>query len=811
MKIITRTLLGLSLPALLLATGSSYATARLQAVDTAMQSSGKSTLRLHFDSKVSMPTSFTMQTPANIVLDFPDTVSGMATRSKKFNAKSVKGVKLAGASKKLRVMISLNKLTKYTTSIQGNDVVLTFEDKQAIASKAAPQKKIVAKKVVKKSNASNIAKAAQAKSRARQQAQATKARQQGIARRQQAKAQQEARVKNIMRNRQVANQQRMAKARAAKLRDQNLAAGPVVTQKSVKHQAVASNYVARPAARPRVQAKAPYRATQQRTTYRPAANQIGAVDFHRTQKGGGRVIIKLPHASTKVETRKVGNVVVLRLKNVKAKQARKRIDVLDFATPASYIDVSRAGTDVEVRILTNSAFEFATLRKGNDFILNLNKKQRKITKNPLTAKKKVYKGKKLSLNFQDIEVRSVLQLLADFTDKNIVVSDSVKGNITLRLKDVPWDQALDIVLESKGLAMRNNGNVIWVAPAVELEAKEQRELQAYKRKQALEPLVTEYISVNYAKATDMLKLVKSSGGTNEGSLLSKRGSVTVDERTNTLLVQDTASNVSEIRNMVRNLDVTVRQVSIESRIVFATDEFSKELGARFGVTGFNSNIATSGGIGATNSIANNLVSGSGSVAIPSIGDRLNTNLPVAGAAGKLALSLLSKDFLLDLELSALQAEDKGEVISTPRVVTVDKKQASIEKGVDLPYLTESASGGTTVAFKKALLRLEVTPQITPDEHVIMDLDVRQDEREKDFISGNAALPVIGTRHVKTQVLVDNGQTVVLGGIHEEANISGVTKVPVLGDIPVIGNLFKKKTQKKNQRELLIFVTPKILK
>jgi type IV pilus assembly protein PilQ len=748
-----------------------------------MQSSGKSTLRLHFDSKVGMPKSFTMQKPANIVLDFPDTVSGMKVRSKKFNAKSVKGVKLAGASKKLRVMISLNKLTKYTTSIQGNDVVLTFEDKQA-------KPPVAQKPAVQKQNTAVVAKAA-------------KARQDAMTRRKQAKAQQEARVRKIMRDRQMANQKRMAKV--PELRDPNLAPGPVVKQKSVKHQAVASNYVARPAAR------APYKATQQRKTYRPAANMMGPVDFHRTQNGGGRAIIKLPHPSTAVETRKVGNVVVLTLKNVKAAQPRKRIDVLDFATPASYLDVSRSGSDVQVRILTNSAFEFNTSRKGNNFIVNLNKKKRKITKNPLTAKKKVYKGKKLSLNFQDIEVRSVLQLLADFTDKNIVVSDSVKGNITLRLKDVPWDQALDIVLESKGLAMRNNGNVIWVAPAVELDAKEQRELQAFKRKQALEPLVTEYISVNYAKAADMQKLVKSAGGKGEGSLLSKRGTVSVDERTNTLLVQDTASRVSEIRNMVKNLDVTVRQVSIESRIVFATDEFSKELGARFGVTTFGSNFATGGGIGATNSMANDIVSGTGSVAVPNVVDRLNVNLPVAGAAGKLALSLLSKDFLLDLELSALQAENKGEVISTPRVVTVDKKKASIEKGVDIPYQTESASGGTTIAFKKAVLKLEVTPQITPDEHVIMDLDVRQDEVDSTFTTSSGGVPVIGTRHVETQVLVDNGQTVVLGGIHEETNGNSVTKVPVLGDVPIIGNLFKVKGKTSNQRELLIFVTPKILK
>lgn len=766
MKIITRTMLVLSLPALLLATGSSYATARLQNVDTEMQASGKTTLRLHFDSKVSMPKSFTMQQPAGIVLDFPDTVTGMKVRSKKFNDKSVKGIKVAGASKKLRVMVSLNKLTKYTTSIQGNNVILTFDDSKA-------QQRVATKPAVQ-----------------------NRARQEAMALRQHAKQQQQAKVRKM----QIANKKRMAKI--PELRDPNLAPGPVVKQKSVKHQAVASNYVARPGGK---------RVTHRPAAHRGASGVIGPVDFHRTQNGGGRAVIKLPHPSTVVDARKVGNVVVLTLKNVKARQPKKRIDVLDFATPASYIDVARSGSDVQIRILANAAFDLKTSRNGKDFIVNLNKVKRKVTQNPLKPKKKTYRGKKLSLNFQDIEVRSVLQLLADFTDKNIVVSDSVKGNITLRLKDVPWDQALDIVLESKGLAMRSNGNVIWVAPAVELDAKEQRELQALKRKQSLEPLITEYISVNYAKAGDMLKLVKSAEGKGEeASLLSKRGSVSIDERTNTLLVQDTASRVADIRNMVKNLDVSVRQVSIESRIVFATDEFGKELGARFGATKFSKNFATSGGIGGTNSMVNDL-SGGNSGEIPSIADRLNVNLPIAGAAGKLAFSILSKDYLLDLELSALQAENKGEVISTPRVVTVDKKKASIEKGVDVPYETESASGGTTIAFKKAVLKLEVTPQITPDEHVIMDLDVRQDEVNSFYQTSSGNVPIIDTRHVETQVLVDNGQTVVLGGIHEETKSNDVKKVPGLGDIPVLGNLFKTTGTKSNKRELLIFVTPKILK
>lgn len=762
MKIISRTLLSLSLPALLLATGSSYATARLQTVDSAVQSSGKSTLRLHFDSKVGLPKSFIMKQPASIVLDFPDASTAMGKRSKQLNSRSVKNIRIASGAKKLRIMVSLKKLTKYTTSIQGNDVVLTFEDKV----NPVVQPRIVHSQKVQPRKAHAPRK-------------------------------------------QITRRQQQVISNTARL---NNNARTVVKQKSVKRQAVASNYVHRP----QVQASK-YKPTKQKVTYRPPVtkrvnNLLGTIDFKRTQNGNGAAIINLPSHATVAESHKVGNVVVITLKNVNVKQPKKRIDVLDFATPVSFIDVARRGKDTQIRVLGNKAFTFTTNRNGKQFTLTMKKVKRKVVINPIN-KKKHYTGKKLSLNFQDIEVRSVLQLLADFTDRNIVVSDSVKGNITLRLKDVPWDQALDIVLESKGLAMRENGNVTWVAPAAELAAKEQHELQAIKRKQDLEPLITEYISVNYAKASDLLKLIQSAGkGKKEASLISKRGSISVDVRTNTLLVQDMSERVNDIRSLVKTLDVPVRQVSIEARIVYATDEFGKELGARFGASKFGSSGAISGGIGSTNSMVNDLIGGSSSVRVPNVNDRLSVNMPVAGAAGSLAFSLLSKDYLLDLELSALQAENKGEVISSPRVVTADKQKATIEKGVEVPYEIESLSGGTTIAFKKAVLGLEVTPQITPDEHISMDLVVRQDEINKYYqsASGNS-IPIIDTRNVTTQVLVDNGQTVVLGGVHEETKSDDVRKVPMLGDLPILGNIFKKTAKKTVKRELLIFVTPKILR
>jgi type IV pilus assembly protein PilQ len=578
-------------------------------------------------------------------------------------------------------------------------------------------------------------------------------------------------------------------------------AQPAVQQRAISQQAQASNYIQRPAT------QAPKRPVRQNVS---RVRELAPIDFRRDGDGNGVAIIRLPHPATKVKAFKNGNMVTLTIKDASSKEPRKRLNVLDFATPVSFIDIERKGADILVKLIANTAFEHTVSREGNQYKVSMKRVKRRVKPvDPLKPKQKTYKGKPLSLNFQDIEVRSVLQLLADFTDKNIVVSDSVKGNITLRLKSVPWDQALDIVLESKALAMRSNGNVIWVAPALELQAKEQQELQALQRKKALEPLVTEYIAVNFAKAEEMIKLIQkntSDQRNGSGSMLSDRGSVSVDARTNTLLVQDTISRVDEVRNMVKSLDVPVRQVSVEARIVIASDTFGKELGARFGVTKIGSSGGiTSGSSEATGSIASALADGS-DVGVPSLGDRLNVNLPVVGAAGSLGFSLLAKDYLLDLELSALQAESKGDIVSSPRVVTADKKKALIEQGVEIPYLQASSSGATSVSFKKAVLSLEVTPQVTPDEHVIMDLKVNQDTVGSVY----SGVPSINTREINTQVLVDNGQTVVLGGVHEETNNNDTTKVPVLSDLPYLGKLFQKNVKSTNKRELLIFVTPKIM-
>lgn len=553
---------------------------------------------------------------------------------------------------------------------------------------------------------------------------------------------------------------------------------------------------------------------QKRRVQSNSVRELRKVDFRREADGSGKIILTLPRHDTNVEEHRTGSTIRLLIKDIDVpNHLQKRLDVLDFATPVTYIETSQRQLGAKITIYAKGNIETKVERDGHNYTLIIGKKKKV---NSLKKKKKTFKGDKLSLNFQDIEVRAVLQLLADFTDKNIVVSDTVDGSITVRLKDVPWDQALDIVLETKNLAMRENGSVIWVAPAAELAAKEQQELEAMKRKNDLEPLITEYISINFAKAEDLAKLIRESKGDKSHSLLSKRGSVSLDERTNTLLVQDVELQLEEIKKLVEALDVPVQQVLIEARIVVATDEFKKELGARFGMTpvigGSNGVLVGSGSSSATDTVVNSAISNLSTtgnslpVTAPSLLDRLSVNLPAAGAAGSLGFAVLAKDFLLDLELSALQAESKGEVIATPRVITSNQSTATIEQGVEIPYQEASSSGATSVSFKKAVLSMEVTPQITPDEHVVVDLKVHQDTVGQVF----GDIPSINTRAVQTKVLVESGQTIVLGGVHEETNLSSTTKVPVLGDLPVVGRLFRKTHKSDNKRELLIFVTPKII-
>jgi type IV pilus assembly protein PilQ len=557
---------------------------------------------------------------------------------------------------------------------------------------------------------------------------------------------------------------------------------------------------------------------------------IENIDFRRGEEGEGRIIINLTEANIPMDiSEEFGKVVVKFLGIQLPDELRQTLDVLDFATPVKSISSFEEDDNVRVEIEPiDGNFEHVAYQANNIFTIEL----KPISKEELEEVKKQkfgYTGERLSLNFQDIPVRAVLQLIADFTSLNVVVSDSVDGNLTLRLKNVPWDQALDIILKAKGLSKRESGTVMMIAPSEEIAAQEKIDLEAQQSITELAPIRSAFFTINFAKVGELAALFSGTGGGGDGEegggsassgILSPRGSVIVDERTNTLIVKDTEEVISEVRRTLKKLDIPIRQVMISSRIVIATDQFTRELGSRFGVSTAKANSSgfgvTTGTFQGADTIAssgiNNIANGGSPepFTFPSgvnATDRLNVNLGTAAAAGSLAFAVLTGSTLIDLEISALQAENNGEIISSPRVVTADRHTARIEQGVEIPYLSASSSGATQVEFKKAVLSIEVTPQITPDDRVIMDLSVSNDTVGDIF----AGIPSIDTREVTTQVLVNNGDTVVLGGIYEQVTRDEVDKVPFLGDLPVIGYFFRHTLESDERRELLIFVTPKILK
>ncbi|MGB5332179.1 MAG: type IV pilus secretin PilQ [Woeseiaceae bacterium] len=563
-------------------------------------------------------------------------------------------------------------------------------------------------------------------------------------------------------------------------------------------------------------------ASETRSYAAPGSRAISGVDFRRTRDGGGRVIVNLTDPSTPVDIRQEGGRVVAVFKDTSLPaELMRRLDVMDFATPVTTVDTLRTNLDTRIVISADGKYEQLAYQSDNEFTIEINPAAEKGSEeSSLFSETKEYEGQRLTLNFQDIETRAVLQLLAETSGKNIVVSDTVQGNVTLRLRNVPWDQALDIVMTTKGLDMRQNGNVIMVAPAREIAARETADLEAKLAIRELEPTYSEFLQVNYAKASDIASLIQADGGGNP--LLSDRGSVGVDDRTNTLLVQDTAERLQNIRRLVRALDIPIKQVLIESRIVVVNDDFSRDLGIRLGVTAFNESntglTAISGsGQGTDNMISTYLENQADPTSpflleYPTLTNRYNVAVPISGAAGRFSLAVLENDYLVDLELSALEAEGRGEIVSTPRVITANQKEATIKQGVEIPYQQSASSGATTIQFKEAVLELVVTPQITPDNNIIMDLRVSKDNVGEIISTGGlgGTVPSIDTRSVETQVLVANGQTVVLGGIYETERRETVTKVPVLGDIPFAGALFRSKQRTDNKAELLIFVTPRIL-
>ncbi|CAK0777976.1 Fimbrial assembly protein PilQ [Gammaproteobacteria bacterium] len=542
------------------------------------------------------------------------------------------------------------------------------------------------------------------------------------------------------------------------------------------------------------------------STLRTTVQTVEDIDFRRGNNGEGRVIVTLSSTAIGVDVRQQGNDIVVDFQGARLPSAlTRRLDVTDFSTPVHTIDTLPKNGNVHMVISNGGDFEHIAYQSDRIFTIEirpLSKEQQEIAKKERVG----YTGERLSLNFQSIDVRAVLQLIADFTGLNVITSDTVQGTLTLRLRNVPWDQALDIILKSKGLGMRRTDNVIMIAPNEEIAAREKQELEAHKAVVDLAPLHSELMSVNYAKASDIASLLKAK----ENSLLSARGNVAVDERTNALLIQDTKEKLAEIRQLITTLDIPIRQVLIESRIVIADDTFVKELGVQFGTTGVrqegNNYAIATGSLSGTDTIVSSAAEGTGSLAIPARNDRLNVKMPAAGGS-KIAFALLGSRYLLDLELSALQNEHRGEVISNPRVITSNQKEASIEQGEEIPYWQATSSGASSVAFKTAALSLKVKPQITPDDRVLLTISVNKDSRGQ--VTNN--IPAINTKKISTEVLVDNGETLVLGGIYEQTISNDVSRVPFFGDIPVLGALFRNNSDVNNKSELLVFVTPRILK
>jgi type IV pilus assembly protein PilQ len=548
---------------------------------------------------------------------------------------------------------------------------------------------------------------------------------------------------------------------------------------------------------------------------------VSGVDFRRGEEGQARVIVSMDRPGAAISVKESAGALVLDIFDANLPEnLDQQLDVIDFATPVQIIDSAQIDRTVRVKMATSGNHEHLAYESGNDIVVEV-KKVVKFAKVEETEIKffedRKYEGTKVTFNFQDIPVRSVLQLIADVSDLNIVVADSVGGNLTLRLTNVPWDQALDIVMDARNLDKRHNGNVIWIGPTAEIAAREQQLLQAANDRRILEPLQTVLIPVSYAKATDLASLIVDATNSvdTEYGLLSERGSVTTDERTNTLLVTDTPEKILEIQKLVTDLDFAVRQVQIESRIVIANSDFAHELGVRFGVTYLHdgSNVGVIAADGRAADIVNPRINprDDGLYDIPSYPNRYQVNMPASEQAATLGLSFLSGDWLLDLELSALESEGEGEIISTPRVVTANQAEAFIQQGVEIPYQQASSSGATNVQYKEAVLELKVTPLITPDNRVQLDLAIKQDTVGEIFQGElGAEIPSIDTRELNTTVLVANGDTVVLGGIFQDEKRSNEDKVPWLGDIPGLGYLFRTRSNATKKRELLIFVTPTIV-
>ena len=684
----------------------------LQSIDVQPLSSERMQLTLHLSGPAPQPLTFTIDNPARISIDLPDTTLALPSRRIDVQSSGLDSILAAEGKNRSRLVLSLDKMMPYDVQREGNTIVVTLGTASG-NSQTQPQ---------------------------------------------------------------MAN------------------AGPATAD------------------------SAPAAAPAQNSGYGQPW-ELRSIDFRRGSDGSGRVVVRLSDPHIPINLQQLGNQIVVDFTNASVPQnLMRRYDATDFGTPVNSFDVTNGSHGARIAIDATGEYDQLAYQSDNEYVIEL----QPLKKGEAAARAPKYTGERLTLNFQDIAVRAVLQLLADASGQNIVVSDTVNGSVTLRLQNVPWDQALAVILQNKGLGQRREGNVIIVAPQEELASREKADLAAQNSVQQLEPLRSEYLQINYAKAADLATLVK----TQSNSLLSKRGNVAVDDRTNTLLLQDTPENLEQINRLVARLDIPVRQVEIEARVVLVNDDFERQLGARLGITDVAANgakglVTTTGTAAGADSILGSAITNDQNTGTPfpvsvptgaAASNRYNINLPVSNPAGSIAVGILSGGHLIDLELSAAQAETEAKVVSSPRVITANQKQATIMQGVEIPYQQSASSGATSISFKNAVLQLQVTPQITPDNRIILDLDVRDDEVGRVIVeSGGVNVPAIDTREVTTQVLVNDGQTVVLGGILTTNARDAQTKVPWLGDIPVLGHLFKSTDRTNNKDELLIFVTPKIVR
>ena len=527
--------------------------------------------------------------------------------------------------------------------------------------------------------------------------------------------------------------------------------------------------------------------------------RVTQIDFTRDADNTGVILVSLSESSTSAQLIESQGKVTVTLANTQLDDDQLvELNVVEFATPVTAIGTFQDGENTRIEI----RYQGAVLARHtvNDGLLRVEVQPMSQAQQDLLENEAKYTGKPISLDFQDVPVRQVLQIIAQVNNFNLVTTDTVNGNVTISLSGVPWDQALDMILRVRGLDKRLEGNILLIAPTEELMARETQALQSKKQVSDLAPLHTVNISVNYAKAASLASILKSP----EGGILSDRGAVTVDERTNTLLIRDTLLSIDQARKMIDALDIPVKQVLIESRMVTVLDNVDEQLGVRWGFSDRQDDNGVSGSLEGADTIASGVV--------PSIDDRLNVNLPVSGAAGTIGFQIASliDGTILDLELSALESENKGEIIASPRITVANQQEAYIEQGTEIPYVQATSSGATSVEFKKAVLSLKVTPHITPDNRIILDLVVTQDTRGETVSTSTGEAVAIDTQEIKTQVLVENGETIVLGGIFQQTSSDGVTKVPVFGDLPLVGALFRNTSVLQEKRELLIFVTPKIV-